>query len=416
MNNTIKLMWWAMLIILSACRNYNPTNRENRFNYYETFGETGSIRNIKPDSSSIYNFTVPDDLNKTSIRVDTILKEQKLIQLETNENCMIRHIDEIIAYDNRIIVVDKTREQVAFIFSAEGEFLAQLGSKGRGPNEYLSLRDIALNNKTSEIVLYDGKGRKLMFYDKNGKFIKKKNSFVYGDNLAIINENCFVYSQLNNVNTHISGIHDYQIIIADSTQQIISKAFSYNYPERNKKIDIYNMFNFSNYSNKLYFNPLFTNQVYQITDEASIDLVYDFNLKEMDVLNNLKDFKNNDDYINDFNINRSWGFHGILLEASDWTYAKIKNGGMIYFNRENNNTIYGNSISFIQLFENKENIGYKNKFFTNTVSASDGFFIGYIWPFELFYNNNESEKLEFSDLKKPVNYDDNPILQFYKLK
>ena len=86
------------------------------------------------------------------------------------------------------------------------------------------------------------------------------------------------------------------------------------------------MFNFSNYSNKLYFNPLFTNQVYQITDEASIDLVYDFNLKGKDVLNKLKDFKNNDDYINDFNINRSWGFHGILLEANGWTYAKIKNG------------------------------------------------------------------------------------------
>ncbi len=417
--NTIKKIWWATIIFSTACNNPNSSRLfENRSDYYNTFGRNDSITNLRTDNITKFAISVPDDITKNQIRLDTIFESRKIVQLESNEDCMIRHVDEIFVSKNRIIITDKTREQVAFIFSIEGEYISQIGRKGNGPDEYLSLRDIAINYLTDEIILYDGKGGKLMFYNENGKFIKKKKTFIYADNFAVLNDNCFAYHQLDNINKHISRIQNYQIIITDSTQKIISKAFSYNYPQRKEKLDIYNLFDFNTSNNTLYFNPLYTNCIYKITNSSTVSLEYVLSLKEKDVLNRLNEFNSNDDYIKALNVNRLWKFSGILLEANNWAYTKIKNAGIIYYNKENNKMIYGSSFSYVRsIFDSDQNhIKYNRGFFENTISANDSFFIGYVWPYQLFGRDIEPKTRAFQGLNRPVSFDDNPILQFYKLK
>ncbi len=407
----------GILFVVTACGVSNSPNQyDNRFHYYDTFVDRDSIWEVNTNDSSKVVISLTEDITKNSIRLDTLIDDYTIIPLETNANCMIRNIDEIIVLKDRIIIVDKSKEQVAFIFSINGEFISRIGKKGRGPNEYITLRDIAVNYMTNEIILYDGMGKKLLFYNIDGRLIKNRKVFLYASNLAIINNNCYVFHQINNVNHHISGIQNYQLVFADSTQKIISKAFPYSTPKRNEKLEINNLFDFNPKRGALLFNPIFTNNIFEIKDSTDVSLKFNFSFDEMDILSKLDEIDSNDDYIDALNLNKYWRFKGILLEANNWIFTKIHNAGIIYINLKKDELISGKRFSYIKKnnITDFDNIRYHQNFFKNTIAVKDSFFVGYLWPYDIIRNNKDSENIELKGLKKTITSNDNPILQFYK--
>jgi hypothetical protein len=101
--------------------------------------------------------------------------------LEDNANSLFSAIDKLIVKDDRIYLLDITGPKSLLVFDMSGKFLHRVGQQGNGPGEYAGM----INFEVSEdgvVLLNDYRRRNVMFYDKNGMYIKSvKSAFSFRD-------------------------------------------------------------------------------------------------------------------------------------------------------------------------------------------------------------------------------------------
>jgi len=85
-----------------------------------------------------------------------------------------RSIDIIKISDNHIVIYDNTCNKV-LIFSRQGKFERVLSRLGKGPGEYVSVRDLTINEKDNRIILLSEFQRKLIFFTIDGEFLGDKS-------------------------------------------------------------------------------------------------------------------------------------------------------------------------------------------------------------------------------------------------
>jgi hypothetical protein len=89
--------------------------------------------------------------------IDTI----EFIPLETKDECLIGRIRKI-DFNNDYIFIGQG--SAIFQFSIDGNFIQQVGQRGRGPGEYMQMRDMVLVNDTlfvngrHKVLRFNGKG------------------------------------------------------------------------------------------------------------------------------------------------------------------------------------------------------------------------------------------------------------------
>lgn len=97
--------------------------------------------------------------NIKSIKLSTIGKELSYIPLETTPECMLQEVRKVEFSDSYIFVSEINN---LFQFDKSGKFIRQIGSQGRGPQEYLYVSEFCINNKTNEIYIFS-MGQMLVF-------------------------------------------------------------------------------------------------------------------------------------------------------------------------------------------------------------------------------------------------------------
>ena len=118
------------------------------------------------------------------------------IKLETTPDCFLGEVDffnDVQLMDSCIFI---TSEFIVFRFDRNGKFLSKITRRGRGPNEYRSLKSVGIDHIKKEVLIYDYIGDKLLKYDYDGKFINSidlkdvnRIGFLGGDTLACYSEN-----------------------------------------------------------------------------------------------------------------------------------------------------------------------------------------------------------------------------------
>src|SRR5690606_33248538 len=93
-----------------------------------------------------------------------------LVQLETNERCLIGNIDTILYHNNMILILDKIVAKSVFMFDKHGGFGRKIGKIGRGPREYISPAEMVINPYADEILIYDNAKAVIMAYGMDGEF------------------------------------------------------------------------------------------------------------------------------------------------------------------------------------------------------------------------------------------------------
>lgn len=93
------------------------------------------------------------------------------VPLETNDKCLIGSISKVLFTEEEFIVVDRKTQRI-LRFSANGDFLNQIGDIGRGPREYVLIGDIECHGKGDKGHLYIGTFDKLLHYRLNGVFVE----------------------------------------------------------------------------------------------------------------------------------------------------------------------------------------------------------------------------------------------------
>lgn len=107
---------------------------------------------------------------KRNIRLSEIADEINYIKLETSGEAIINRIDRLVIFNNYIFICNK--EQF-FQFDNSGNFIRSFGSKGKGPGEYIYIRNFAIHPKLNLLSIYDSELAKVINYDLNGNFISE---------------------------------------------------------------------------------------------------------------------------------------------------------------------------------------------------------------------------------------------------
>jgi hypothetical protein len=122
--------------------------------------------------------------NFETINLSEIGKEISYLPLETSSLCLIEVIEKVLLSKSFIFINDAQKRLLQF--DRTGKFIRQIGSKGRGPEEYLYVYDFCINELTSEIYIfgYD----KMVIFSFDGKFKKaNKLSFRIADAILLNN-------------------------------------------------------------------------------------------------------------------------------------------------------------------------------------------------------------------------------------
>lgn len=188
-----------------------------------------------------------------------------IIPLETNNESLIGHINEVKLSNDTFFIFDKSLKTI-FLFSKNGKYLSKICKLGKGPGEYLNPVNFELNTRKREITIFDWNSQKLIKYNYRGDFISEisignryydfveySNSYFFFINTSINRENSPVY-MLNHYN---------------STGKLISKNFSsydYSYGFRNREVNSNGYFYSDN--DKLIFSMPFSDTIYTINDRG----------------------------------------------------------------------------------------------------------------------------------------------------
>lgn len=122
-----------------------------------------------------------------TIALDKIIKEIRVISLETKPECLIGYIGHILLTPE-MIVTEETKPNQALCFDLKGKFLRKLGTIGKGPGEYQSAGSVLLNKDKQEILLFDTELRKINFYTTDGRFLRQSSLKSGGMEIKLINK------------------------------------------------------------------------------------------------------------------------------------------------------------------------------------------------------------------------------------
>ena len=94
-------------------------------------------------------------------------KSVRFIPLETNEDILIKHIEDVFQRGDTLLVRHWERLSA---FDMNGKYLYDIGSKGPGPEEFTNARFVRIHN---DLIYVLESANRIKAYDWKGKFIKK---------------------------------------------------------------------------------------------------------------------------------------------------------------------------------------------------------------------------------------------------
>ncbi|MDR0954469.1 MAG: 6-bladed beta-propeller [Rikenellaceae bacterium] len=128
----------------------------------------GCFSNRNGEQESLFTEVTVDD--KGADRQATEFFEQIdsvfVLDLQTADRFLLGSIERVRWVDEKIYVLDNT--DALYVYDRQGNPLFQVGRQGRGPGEYIGIRDFYVT--AQHILLFDDSNSNLIVYDKEGVF------------------------------------------------------------------------------------------------------------------------------------------------------------------------------------------------------------------------------------------------------
>ena len=337
------------------------------------------------------------DINNTSpISPEILFSSARIIPLETTEESLIAEIDKILIHEEKIYILD-SRQNIVFVFNIDGHFLFKIDKKGRGPEEYNFLYDIAINPYNQSLELLDPMGN-FLAYDLNGRFIQKQrlpSELPAYHKFALLNRDSIVFC--SEFDENILNIY------SRKTNKVIPCNLKHD-----RKYSIGNTSLYT-YKDSTYFSRFLFDQVYYLKNEK-LQIAYEwyFSGYDYDPLKTIPDYNRNN--IQEFkdvadNLPYTYSQH---VQNKYYLYTRIQLAG------------YKHSINVFHKKSTHENFVFEEfvgglKFVSEYMN--DNITINTIYTSDI-ENYQNLKILDAQSLKTINNYDKNlnPLLIEYKFK
>ncbi len=133
----------------------------------------------KKEEHKISQIDLPNFGKKSEVKLSELnVKDIQYIPLETNTHCLLPQIStigkglsKIIANEKGFFINDYRNNRI-LRFDTTGKFICQIGTKGKGPNEYLFTNDFSIDVKNDKVVILSILQDKLFLYSLEGEFLR----------------------------------------------------------------------------------------------------------------------------------------------------------------------------------------------------------------------------------------------------
>ncbi|WP_285826815.1 6-bladed beta-propeller [Bacteroides acidifaciens] len=126
--------------------------------------------NIESDSTTV-DITVNLE-NYQGVPYDSLIDDISFVRLETNDDCLIGAISQIICTDSLMFISDRDVSKSIYCFDRQGKFLRKLGAVGQGLGEYSGYYCyITLSPDKKNLIIMDW--GKLIYFDFKGNLLKE---------------------------------------------------------------------------------------------------------------------------------------------------------------------------------------------------------------------------------------------------
>lgn len=126
-----------------------------------------SCRKEKVQDGNVIRFDLEQEAQ--DIHATPLIKDCKIIPLETRDSVLIGEIDKVIMHHDRLYVGDFSKTNAVYIFDMQGKFQHKISRQGRGPEEYISLYDMFIDPRTGELKLLSRMDRRILAFSDDGK-------------------------------------------------------------------------------------------------------------------------------------------------------------------------------------------------------------------------------------------------------
>lgn len=369
------------------------------------------IKNATLMNKTDFDYHIIDVDNAVKTSMDSVvLKLDSISYVQLDSSDLIGEIDKVLIYGEKIYILDAYITEKVFIFDKKGHLLNIIDDKGQGPNEYAGLSGMSIDYDKKELCLNDRLAMKKLYFDLNGKFIRKENSIscFYLNILGGFTVNQLAYQQSfsRDINYHI---------VSTLLDSVYCKGFPYEPIQKHyivSKNAVYNS------NNELLFVPTLSDTVYHIKSfsEYSIRYVIQHNRsiwnkhKEELTYNEINNFIKQDGYT---------AFGGLFYETSKYIYFSMDrelNGfvaKVYYLYDKDKNQAYELDGKDIKIF---------NEIVPPNIIALEGeTFVSSFDPYRIkeILSGDGKCIIKNDVLKTIINKSDensNPVLVFYKLK
>ena len=331
-------------------------------------------------------------------------QNRRYIQLDTQEECLITEITQLLCTSKEIFIFDVYSQSV-FVFSYEGKYLRKLHRIGQGPGEYSMMSAISLNEQDHRISIVD-LGSRIINYDMDTFECLEQQSIDAVSAEEVAKGEYIAYNSLPVMKKDVK--HKFHLLQYDKQGNIEKKYLPIDFESGYSMRPIHR---FYRQGNDIFFYPPFTSEVYKITKDSCfvcynvayenlsfppLEYLQSSEMKGENYISKLYNehyiysvqlFENKDFFVSLFNVEKK-GYIGI--------YDKNRDKGSYFFRKT-------------YLAPNQE-IDY----FQIVGSCGDDF-IAVLKPFDI----KENVKVRDTELGKIINNtkeDSNPILMFFQFR
>jgi hypothetical protein len=143
-----KLFFIPFIILIVSC---NPNNLNNNSN--------GIAIDINNDLEILYGKDIIEDIKYVPLKI-------------VDDKFLIESVNSVFVTDSLLFVADHSQKSV-FVYDLDGNPLYKIGCTGRGPGEYINIREVILDREKKELIICDVSSRKILHYAFSGKLLEE---------------------------------------------------------------------------------------------------------------------------------------------------------------------------------------------------------------------------------------------------
>ena len=158
---------------------------------------------IPKDAPFILDFTKSHGFNKL-ISPRDLMTDVEYIKLGAPQEFYLSDAKKIIEFNEKLFVLDKNKK-VVIVYDLGGNYIGQLGKKGRGPEEYINVYDFDVSLERNTVLLWSSGDNAILEFSPDFAFRRRIKFDLFASQLAILESgNVAFYRYFDNTGFNIS--------------------------------------------------------------------------------------------------------------------------------------------------------------------------------------------------------------------